>query len=207
VKASDGTERIRITSSGQALAREAVVQRYDLSARGHWIGGFVQPPPDPHQLVPCAGRGILSPKQSDIVVTGASESDYLIRGLVDVDSEAQIVETPSMARLGWERWAQPAFVRCLRTSIASPGTIIASVERLSFPRLGSFAAAYRAIYGPQDAGPYEQVEDTILIASDCARLRLDVGSVMTAEAATTRLEHELARFLVRATAGTCPGVA
>ena len=201
-----GSERLRLTAVGRAAAGDAVLHADDLSG-AHWIGGLVEPQASPREELPCAGRGIFDPRESDIVVAGMAESDYRVDGFVDVDTSAQVVQTPTMAKNGWERWAQRGFVRCWRAEIASPGTVVSSVERVPFPHMGSFSAEYRAVYGPYP-GPFEEVDDTILIAAACTRLRLTVSSYRSAEPQVAKIERRLAAIVTRAAAaGSCSTVA
>jgi hypothetical protein len=203
-----GIERLSIDAFGQTAARQVVLRRSDLSPRQQWVGGLIQPQPSPHEQVPCAGSSSFVPKQSDIVVRGFAESDYRLVGSAEIDAAVQIVDTPNMAEVGWRRWAQSAFLVCLKTALTSTPFPV-TVRRLPFPPVGSFTAAYRAIFSSPGDPVYGTVEDTILIASGCARLRLTVTTDLQYESGTTKFEDETAQRLAeRATqATTCVGVA
>jgi hypothetical protein len=198
-------EKLRLTPAGQASARAAVVHKTDLN--GNWDGGFSPQPPDPHAHVPCAGELRWSPKESDIVVTGAAQAHYDISRVVELASFAQTVQTPEMAIHGWQRWATGMFVRCLRAAIAAPGVPVTSVGRMSFPAVGSFRAAYRAIAGGRAQGRYQFVQDWILIAQDCVRLHLVVTTYAVYEGVVSKLERHLATILAARAAAACVGSA
>jgi hypothetical protein len=198
-------ETLKLTPAGQASARAAVVHKTDLNR--NWVGGFLQQPPDPHAQLPCSGELRWSPKESDIVVTGAAEAHYDIPRVVELASFAQAVQTPEMAIRGWQRWATGMFIRCLRAAIAAPGVPVTLVRRMSFPAIGSFRAAYRAIAGGQTQGRYQFVQDWILIAQECVRLQLVVTSYQVYEAGVAKLERRLAAVLAARAAATCVGSA
>lgn len=198
-------EKLSLTQAGQASARAAVVHEADLDS--NWVGGISQPPPDPHAHVPCAGELRWSPKESDIVVTGAAQAHYSISRVVELASFAQSVRTPEMAIRGWQRWATGTFVPCLRAAIAAPGVPVTSVGRMSFPAVGSFRAAYRAIAGGRAQGPYQFVQDWILIAQECVRLHLIVTTYRVYEAVVSKLERQLATVLAARAAAACVGSA
>jgi len=198
-------EKVRLTAAGEASARAAAVHKADLNR--NWVGGFSRQPPDPHAQLPCAGELRWSPKQSDIVVTGAAQAHYDIPRVVELASFAQSVKTPEMAVRGWQRLATGMFVRCLRAAIAAPGVPVTAVGRMSFPAVGSFAAAYRAVAGGRAKGPYQFVQDWILIAQECVRAQLIVTTYQAYEAGVAKLERRLAATLAARAAAACVGSA
>ena len=68
-------EQIHFTKADQAAAKRAVATRSDLGS-GNWTGGYSRP--DLSQSASCAN---FHPKQADLVVTGAAESDWTDQGL------------------------------------------------------------------------------------------------------------------------------
>jgi len=203
--AGGNQEKLRLTPAGEASARAAIVRKTDLNKS--WAGGVSQQPPDPHAQLPCAGELAWSPKESDIVVTGAAQAHYDITRVVELASFAQAVQTPEMAIRGWQRWTTAMFVRCLRAAIEAPGVPVTSVGRVSFPAIGSFSAAYRAVAGGKAQGPYQFVQDWILIAEDCVRLRLIVTTYAAYEAGVSKLERRLATVLAARASAACVGSA
>jgi hypothetical protein len=150
--------------------------------------------------VPCDGYpGALHPDEHGVVVNGSAETDYLIYGLIEVDTHVQILPTPAMAKSAWMPWATPAFARCLRQSIASNAYSV-SVSRATFPHEGSFSAKYHAVYGGL-------ADDWILLASQCARLQLVVTGPSHPKWSLSGYELALAKLLVKKATGSCFGSA
>jgi len=65
-----GKEKIRLSAADTAVARAVVIRRSDLRPRQGWKGGLVKP--DFSRPV-CP---FFHPNNSDLVVTGAAESDW-----------------------------------------------------------------------------------------------------------------------------------
>ena len=86
-------EKVRLTTAGQAAARAIVLRRTDLGAASGWSGGAKKP--DLSQSMDCA---TYEPKQSDLVLVGAAQSVWKHTGL-ELESEAQVLQTPGMVRL------------------------------------------------------------------------------------------------------------
>lgn len=139
--ASADHEQHRYNAADQAAARKAVVARSDLGSTG-WTGGAKRPDVSPPK--PC---GNWSPKQSDLVLTGAAESDWKHAGL-EIDSEAQVLQAAEMVKLDWQRTVvDPHAIPCLETqlkqSLQKTSTAkFVSFRRIAFPRIGSFSRAY-----------------------------------------------------------------
>jgi hypothetical protein len=189
--------RVALTVFGERTARQVVLDRSDLKANPARTGGLITPPPDPNVATPCAGhRGAFSPSDPDIVVTGAAESDFTIAGVDDVDTFVQIVKTPTMARDAWQDWETPKFAACLRTGEQAPDVKVYSARRLTFPKMGSFTVAYRVVYGNPATPAFAGASDWILIAAQCARIRLLVATDADATWGVRRFEEDLARELV-----------
>src|ERR1700750_2535736 len=104
--------RVSFTATDVAAARVAVLRRADLGTAGGWSGGTRKP--DLSTTMQCAG---YAPKQSDLVVTGAAESDYRHVGL-QVQSVAEVLRTRAMVASDWRRTVtDPRAFGCLRTRI------------------------------------------------------------------------------------------
>ena len=68
--------QVRLTAAGNAAARAAVVARSDLGSSAAWTG--VSKKPDLSSSPTCAG---FDPKESDLVIVGAAETDWKHPGL------------------------------------------------------------------------------------------------------------------------------
>jgi hypothetical protein len=90
-------EQVQLTAADQAFARAAVLTKADLGTVGSWTGGAVKP--DLTSSPPCTS---FHPKQSDLVLTGAAETRFKEPG-IEIDSEAQVLQTAQMVALDWQR--------------------------------------------------------------------------------------------------------
>jgi len=84
--ADPSKEKIAYTAVGQAKAKAEILRQLDLGQA--WVGGSTKP--DVSSAMPCSYK----PKQNDLVLIGAAESDWREPGL-EIDSEA-----PTSAVLG-----------------------------------------------------------------------------------------------------------
>ena len=94
--ADGGKEQIHFNAADQASARRAVTARADLGS-GAWTGGLRKP--DLSAAQTCAN---FHPKQSDLVLTGAAESEWN-DNVLRLQTEAQILKTPAMVAADWRR--------------------------------------------------------------------------------------------------------
>jgi hypothetical protein len=135
--------RYRFTAADQALAARIV---HRAQAAG-WKGGPVKPDLSPNQVF-CPG--VFAPKQSDLVVTGAKETDYTYKTGQELNTYATVFQTPAMLETDWRRGATAApFFKCLRSkwsTIAGRGSRIVSLSVLSLPGLGARSFAYRVVF-------------------------------------------------------------
>ena len=124
-------EQIHLTKADQAAAKRAVAARADLGS-GTWTGGFVKP--DLTQSPSCAN---FHPKQADLVVTGAAETDWQNQGL-RLTTVAAILKTRAMVAADWRR------------TILARGAVPCLHSRL-FKELGkdvTFVSFRRVIFAP-----------------------------------------------------------
>ena len=134
-------EQIARTAAGNAQARAEIVVAKDLNA--HWSGGPKKP-----SLSSNMHCSSYKPKQSDLVLIGAAESTWQSPPFL-VDSEAQVLRTPKMVRLDWQRTVtSPKVMPCLRHSLAKsggPGAKLVSLHVLPLPHVAPYARAYRVV--------------------------------------------------------------
>lgn len=133
-------EQHKFTAADQALAKQAVVLKADLSKTG-WTGGAIKPDLSPGPV--CAN---FDPKQSDLVVTGAAESDWKANNL-ELDTEAQVLQSVAMVEADWQRTvadpkALPCTVEQIKKNFSGPKAKFVSLTRIPFPALGSHARAF-----------------------------------------------------------------
>jgi hypothetical protein len=186
-----GREKIRLNAADQAAARAAVIRRADLGAGG-WQGGSTKP-----DLSPSATCANYHPKQSDLVLTGAAETRWA-RGELDLNSEAQVLRTARMVKLDWQRSVQtPGFVPCLRSKFAKAlgaRVKLVSFNRIAFPHIGQYAAAFRLLADAKSGGRTVRVMlEPILFG----RSRTEITLIVTATAASTASASAAAVRLAR----------
>lgn len=193
-RAGGGKEQIHLNAKDQAHARDVVLRRADLGTATGWTGGFKKP--DLSSTPPCTD---FHPKQSDLVVTGAAETDWKHPGL-EIDTEAQVLQTARMVRLDWQRSVVPAKVLpCLRQAFekeAGSSAKFVSVHKVSFPQLGTYTALFRILVDVTSDGTTVRIRsDALLIGRSRTELTLTVTSPDSAAVAVSPAELRIARLL------------
>jgi hypothetical protein len=183
---------IRLNAADQAAARAVVLKASDLGTA--WKGGFKTP--DLTSAPPCGG---YHPKQSDLVTTGAAETEFQNSG-TDIDSEAQIQQTAAMVKLDWKRTFTPQLLTCLRAafkqSFGTKATVV-SVDQVAFPRVGALTRAYRALIDvPSGGTKIRLLTDLVAFGGGRTELTLRVTTAARAGAAVHVLEIQLAHLMV-----------
>ena len=194
--AATDREQHKFNAADQAAARSAVIVRSDLGASG-WTGGAKKPDLSPPK--PCPN---WNPKQSDLVLTGAAETDWKHAGL-EIDTEAQVLQTATMVKLDWQRTvADPAAISCLaselRQSLAStPSAKFVSFRRISFPRVGTYSRAYVATIDITSNGTtIPIVVEDVLVGARRTEITLSSTTAKALQAAVAAEDVRLARKLV-----------
>lgn len=183
---------VQYNAADQAVARALVLRLGDLGAG--WKGGSKKP--DPAATSPCES---WNPRQADLVVTGAAESQFTYAGALFLTSTSLVYRTPRMALLDWQRTVtHPDAVRCLRSSLArGSGLRLVSFGRTSFARLAPYATRFRAVLGPASGAASERVlADIVLVGRGRHTLGLMLVAPYAEQAAATTAETRLARLLV-----------
>ncbi|HZE28558.1 MAG TPA: hypothetical protein VE055_00565 [Gaiellaceae bacterium] len=187
-------EQIRFAAADQAAARAAVLRLADLGSSG-WQGG---------RLKPHVGAGLVcrgyTPKQSDLVLTGAAETAWHRAGLV-VRSVAQVLKTRDMVARDWARTvSDPRAVSCLRGAVTKGLTSserLVSFRKLAFPRLATYATAYRALIDVSAQGTHARVlVDLVLVGHNRTELTLMLAAPAAAGASIAAADVRLARRLL-----------
>jgi hypothetical protein len=190
--ADPGKQKVELNAADQAAARRVVLRRSDLGPG--WTGGRVKP--DLTSQVSCAS---YHPKVSDLVVTGAAESQFRGTGIA-LANEVEIFRTAAMVDRDWRRSIVPAAVPCLRRTLTKglgAQAKVLSFGRIPFPKVGTHSAAFRGIVVVPALGQTVRVLlDIVLVGRGRTEISLDA----TAPAASTRVvsaaERRLARKLV-----------
>jgi hypothetical protein len=171
-----------------------VLHRADLGSAG-WTGGAKKP--DLTSTMSCPG---YTPRQSDLVVTGAAEADYHHSGL-ELQSAAQVLRTRTMVALDWRRTVTaPKAFSCVRTTLARSlpaGQRLVSFKKQPFPRLAQYTAAYRALIDVSAGGQQVLVvADIVLVGRSRTELSLSVEAPATARSSLPAAELRLAKALL-----------
>jgi hypothetical protein len=187
-------EQIHLTAAGQKAARVAVISRADIGSAPGWTAKVRKP-----DLSGATGCPNFKPKQSDLVLNGAAEVDWSRPGL-DFDSEAQVLQTPAMVRLDWQRTVlAPQVLQCLRANIqkqVSSNEKLVSMTRLAFPAVTSYTRAYRVLLDyTENSRTVRLFVDIVLIGKGHTELTLTTTAALAAGPAVKDAEVRLARLL------------
>ena len=141
--AGSGGEAIDFNGADQAAARAAIIRRADLRSK-RWTGGPIKPDLTPPQT--CRN---WRPKQSDLVLTGAAESNFRQSLLHSIDSAVKILRTARMVSVDWRReHLAPGVLSCQRRLLRAsfgPTATVASFARVPFPHMAPYVAEYRGV--------------------------------------------------------------
>lgn len=193
VPASAGEHKtVRLTKAGMAAARAPQLKESDLPPVGGWTGH-----PDAKGRSAETACTSLSSRQSDLVVVGDAGAEWAHAGL-QVWSGAQVLETPRMVALDWQRTiGTPRFVSCLRTSAKQSegsGWRFVSLKRLPFPKVGTRTVAYRALYDV-DSSTQRLMVDVIFYGHGRTELTLTTIAPVSAAARLQVIQIEIATGL------------
>jgi hypothetical protein len=186
--------QIHRTTAGDAKARAIVLKRADFGAATGWTGGFTSP-----QLTEQPPCGTFHPKQSDLVVVGASATQWKHTGL-QVESRAVVLQTAAMVRLDWQRTVLAAPVLpCLRVGFAKQlptGATLVSVKRVAFPQVAPLTTVFRVLIRVTSNGQAVDVfTDIIAIGSGPTEMTLQVTAPLAIDGNVHPAEVKLARVL------------
>lgn len=182
--------RFRFTAADQKAARSIVLRRADLGTTSVWTGGAKKPDLSAQPTCPN-----WHPKESDLVVTGAAESDFTTAG-AKVDSEVELLQTAQMVRLDWQRSLTPAFLPCLRSQFVSPSAKLVSLRRIPFPKVGTYSAAFRVVTDIVIPGAKRRVlVDVVLAGQGRAEISLATSTAFANRQVVAAAEVRLAQVL------------
>jgi hypothetical protein len=188
-------EQIHLTAAGQKAAQAAVLTRSDIGTAPGWTRKAKKP-----DLSSTTGCANFDPKQSDLVLNGAAEVEWSRPG-IDFDSEAQVLETPAMVKLDWQRTVlAPQVLPCLRSNFQSHATAsekFVSVTRLAIPAIGTYSRAYRVLLDYTQKGQTVRLfVDVVLVGRGRTEITLTTTAPLAAGTAVKDAELRLVRLLV-----------
>jgi hypothetical protein len=194
VAAGDGKQKIRLTAADQAAARAVVLRRSDLGSSA-WQGGRTKP--DLSSTMDCPD---FHPKVSDLVVTGAAETEFHRSG-VEFSSIVELLQTKRMVRLDWRRSVLPrAVAGCLRRTLSKglpPSAKIVSFARAPFPHVGRGSARFHGVIRVDVLGRTARlVTDVVFVYRGRTEITLSATGPASAAGALAAAEARLARVLV-----------
>jgi hypothetical protein len=187
-------EKVKLTPAGQAAALAPGLKKADLPKETGWTGGAKKP--DLASNISC---GKYSPKQSDLVVNGASDALFKHTGL-QLESEVDVLATPRMVQLDWQRTVtSPRALQCLRSILAKPGSAkekFVSFKALALPRIAPLTAAWRVIYDIKGPSTIARVmSDIILVGRGRTEVSLTTTALLASAPTVAPLELQLAARL------------
>jgi hypothetical protein len=192
--ADGGKEQIHLNAADQTSARRAVTARTDLGS-GAWTGGLRKP--DLSAAQTCAD---FHPKQSDLVLTGAAESEWS-DNVLRIETEAQILKTPAMVAADWRRTVlAPGAIPCMQSHLVKElgaGVTFVSFRRVLFPPVATNAQAFVLLSDVKTATKKVRVAiEVVLIGHGRTELTI-VSTVQNALQKVVALaDVQLARALV-----------
>jgi hypothetical protein len=190
----------RITSADQARARAMLLKQSDFAP------GFKTDPasnePDPHiDCPPSVG-------EADLTLTGDVEGSLFTRGVVSVQSIAQIYESVADASASWRRGTSAAGLDCvrelLRREFAKEKIRFVSLREVAFPRVGQRTVAYRIVLSATEGQVTLKLYlDLVVVMHSRAHVQVIAGSAFQpfARAEEVRLARVVAGRMARAMRG------
>ena len=190
-------KQVHFTKPDQARARGAVAQRADLGSAA-WTGGFRKP--DLSASPTCAD---FHPKQSDLVLTGAAETEWQDQGL-RIETEALVVKTHAMMVTDWKRTVlAPTAVPCLRSHLVKElgsGVKFVSFRRVIFPPVATRSLAYVLLVDVKTpTGNVRVAVEVVLFARNRTELTLVSTAPNVAQKVVSQADAQLARAMISRT--------
>jgi len=182
----------RFTLADQAAAKAVVLKAADLGTG--WKGGLSKPTVDGPPA--CAG---WNPKQSDLVITGAAESQFTAQGLMAF-SGVQLYKTTRMIALDWQRTVvHPRMPNCLARDFAADageGVRVVSMKRLPFAKIAPYAARFRLLLEYTEGETVRVFFDIVLVGRGRTAISLGFMAPYAGRAEVEVAELRLAKLLL-----------
>lgn len=182
----------RFTAADQTAAKAVVLKAADLGAG--WKGGLSKPTVDGPPA--CAG---WNPRQADLVITGAAESQFTAQGLM-VFSGAQLYKTTRMIALDWQRTVvDPRMPKCLAQDFAADAgqrVRVVSMKRMPFAKIAPYAARFRLLLEYTEGETVRVFIDFVLVGRGRTAISLGFMAPYAARAEVEAAELRLARLML-----------
>jgi hypothetical protein len=178
---------IKYTAADQAAAKAITLTRADLGAG--WKGGATKPE---------LSNDTCPTKRSDLVLTGAAESEFQSTGIL-VTSQGLVLKSAAMVSTDWKRTvANPSFWACGRREMAKMEEAkLVSLKKATFPKLAQYSARYRLVYDFGTAGkPTLVLMDMILLGQGRSEITIFLSAPYKDRAAADGAGRRLAKILL-----------
>ena len=183
---------MRFNAADQAAAKAVVLKAADLGPG--WKGGpqkaSVEGPP------PCPG---WNPKQADLVITGAAESEFSAPGAM-VSSSVQVYKTTRMIAVDWQRTViAPEVIRCISRDLGADvgdGMRVISMKRMPFPKLATFSARFRVLLETTQGQAVRVLIDVVLVGRGRTAVAITLSTPYANRAEADAAEVRLARLML-----------
>jgi hypothetical protein len=177
-----------------------VLRLADFRVGSGWKGGLLK---NAQAFTSDTCPGLWDPKQSDLVITGAAESDFAGKGM-RATSAVQVYKTVRMAELDWDRSViDPVYISCLKQQLAAhptPHLRYVSVKKTSFPRIGQRAAVRIRVvaeYSASGAKPVRVLMDQVALGRGRTGILISFTGPYAARVVADAAETSIAEKLVR----------
>jgi hypothetical protein len=190
---------VKFNAADQAVARAVVLKRADVGSVAGWKGGISK---NDFSQSACGG---YEPKRSDLLVTGATASEWRHPSGVSFMSEVWVLKTSAMVSLDWQRTVgHTGYMACVAKQAfpTKPGTRMISYKQTAFPKFGTFSTRHRLLVEYSDRETtVKMMFDLVLIAKGRTEISLVAVGSYADRQALDAAEARMARALVnRATA-------
>ena len=166
----------------------------DLGNSG-WTGGVKKP-----DLRSGSGCANYRPKDSDLVTTGAAETEFT-NGALTFTSVVLLLKTATMVGADWHRSVRPAALSCLeqllRSELGAKATIV-SAARTGFSPVARYTANFRVVFDVSAAGRSVRIlVDVLLVGKGRAEMTLTTIAPYAARVQVQAAELRLARLVAK----------
>jgi hypothetical protein len=196
VAAAARADKIAFTAADQKTAHAIVLKAADLGAG--WKGGAKKPDLSDSKL----GCPSVKEKPPAIVATGAAETDFS-NGPVDVDSEAEVVQSAAMVAADFHFATLPGIVDCMRRLAAKQfagKTKLVSIARRSVTHVTPQTAGYRIVVDVKSGTKTVPILlDILFVGKGRTELSLMVAAPAAARRTVQAAETRLARLMASRT--------
>jgi hypothetical protein len=164
--------KTKINKADQAAAGSSLLKLSELPAPFTWKGGKTTSAGSGASSFNCKG---FKPKSSDLVTTGKADATFTAQG-VQLQDQAEVLQTAKMVSDDFGRTFVPALVPCLETTFehSITGLVVLKVGRVTFPQVAKYAAAYRIIFKitPKGKASEEGIVDFVALGAGRKELTL-----------------------------------